>query len=312
LENASSLALLCASASARQQVLAAAAGQLREIPHYSSILSFHHSAPNKPNLGGLVQFRSLCGHSHGRDGWRRQKVAQGGLFPWHRRERRCCMGETPMPRNTWRRLPACAGMTLLRTRLSRQTNPIWERVEGRTSAVWITSCDEWDTGDAVEEQTQFPGHGRDARGTHGRDAHATECLAAPPRTRLPRQTNPISRQGQAGRGLCARGRGLLYKQSQFPAMASGMRHERAKRTQSRQPGRGLRDEGRLCKTKPNLEGCDIWGDGTTRRGQMRKRNPISRSWPSGYPTIPVFHHSTVPVSAHCAKQTQFRDDLNEG
>jgi hypothetical protein len=27
-----------------------AEGQLREIPHYSSILSFHHSAPNKPNL----------------------------------------------------------------------------------------------------------------------------------------------------------------------------------------------------------------------------------------------------------------------
>ena len=28
-----------------------AEGRLREIPHYSSILSFHHSAPNKPNFG---------------------------------------------------------------------------------------------------------------------------------------------------------------------------------------------------------------------------------------------------------------------
>ena len=28
-----------------------AEGQLRAIPHYSSILSFHHPAPNKPNFG---------------------------------------------------------------------------------------------------------------------------------------------------------------------------------------------------------------------------------------------------------------------
>ncbi len=31
--------------------LPSAEGRLREIPHYSSILSFHHSAPNKPNFG---------------------------------------------------------------------------------------------------------------------------------------------------------------------------------------------------------------------------------------------------------------------
>ncbi len=54
-----------------------AEGRLRGIPHYSSILSFHHSAPNKPNFG-----------------------------------------------------PA----------------------EGRTSAVWIRSCDEWDTGEAVKNK----------------------------------------------------------------------------------------------------------------------------------------------------------------
>jgi hypothetical protein len=51
--------------------------------------------------------------------------------------------------------------------------------EGRISAVWITSCAEWDTPEAVDKQTQFGGpatlgeekdkardrHGRDGRGT---------------------------------------------------------------------------------------------------------------------------------------------------
>jgi hypothetical protein len=44
--------------------------------------------------------------------------------------------------------------------IPRQTNPISGRAEGRTSAVWIRSCDEWDTGEAVEKQTQFRRHGR--------------------------------------------------------------------------------------------------------------------------------------------------------
>ncbi len=41
----------------------------------------------------------------------------------------------------------------------RQTTPISRRAEGRTSAVWIRSCDEWDTGEAVRKQSQFPGAG---------------------------------------------------------------------------------------------------------------------------------------------------------
>jgi hypothetical protein len=36
---------------------------------------------------------------------------------------------------------------------------------------------------ACAKQSQFPGHGRDGRGTHGRDARATERLAASPRLR---------------------------------------------------------------------------------------------------------------------------------
>lgn len=90
--------------------------------------------------------------------------------------------------------------------IPRQTNPISGRAEGRTSAVWIRSCDEWDTGKAVKKQSQFGGltkldaeadetrddHGRDGRGTHGQDAHATERFAASLRTGLLRQTNPIS------------------------------------------------------------------------------------------------------------------------
>jgi hypothetical protein len=37
----------------------------------------------------------------------------------------------------------------------RQTNPISGQAEGRTSAVWITSCGEWDMREAVKKQSQF-------------------------------------------------------------------------------------------------------------------------------------------------------------
>ena len=120
------------------------------------------------------------------------------------------------PGNAWRRLPACAGMTFLQTGLLRQTNPIYRRAEGRIRAVRITSCAEWDAGEAVRKQSQFVGsrpgrpwywdpkrdRSRLGRGpqrgsrrwgaqpTHGRDAHATECLAASPRPCLRRGDIP--------------------------------------------------------------------------------------------------------------------------
>ncbi len=39
--------------------------------------------------------------------------------------------------------------------IPRQTNPIWGRAKHRTSAVQKRSCGEWDTGEAVEKQSQF-------------------------------------------------------------------------------------------------------------------------------------------------------------
>ncbi len=157
------------------------------------------------------------------------------------------MGGTPMLRNAWR-LPGCAGMTLPPIRLLRQTNPICGQAEGRTSAVWIRSCDEWDAGEALEKQSQFPRHGRDARGTHGQSLplrrgsgralseaegmpmlrNAWRCLPGCAgttllRTRLLRQTNPIS--GRLKRRLTAAGEKSYdefclpkasEKQSQFP------------------------------------------------------------------------------------------------
>ncbi len=106
------------------------------------------------------------------------------------------------PWYSWARCP-CYGTSgsVPRTALLHQTNPIWGWAEGRISAVWITSCAEFDAGEAVKKQSQFAGHGRDARGTHGRDAPATERLAASLRTRRLRQTKPIS--GRAKRRASA-------------------------------------------------------------------------------------------------------------
>jgi hypothetical protein len=62
--------------------------------------------------------------------------------------------DLPRPGNAWRRLPACAGMTLLRTGLLRQTNPIWGRMKRGTSAVRIRSCDELGAPAALKKQSQ--------------------------------------------------------------------------------------------------------------------------------------------------------------
>ena len=237
------------------------------IPHHSTILLFHHSAPNKPNLPisdcGLgtyvrrdarscetkpiwtgIRFRG-SGVSdripgpRSRDLGFRAKQTQF-LREWNdmqmllrkevmkdpasqrRRKNKAnfgvtgetpvvLMGETPMLRNPWRRLPACAGMTLLRTRLLRQTNPICGRAERRISAVWIRSCDECDTGEAVKKQSQFG----QAGGRQGRRraktcktnpiwaggagigaterAKLTQFDTAPPRNRVEwHQTKPVS------------------------------------------------------------------------------------------------------------------------
>ncbi len=58
------------------------------------------------------------------------------------------MGKMPMLR---KRLAAS-----LRTGLLRQTKPISAAAKWRASVVQIRSCGEWDTGEASEEQSQFP------------------------------------------------------------------------------------------------------------------------------------------------------------
>ena len=88
-----------------------------------------------------------------------------------------------------------------RTALLRQTNPIWGQAEGRISAVWATSCAERDAGEGVKKQSQFPGHGRDGRDTHGRDAHATKRLAASPRLRgddIATNSDPARNEANSG------------------------------------------------------------------------------------------------------------------
>jgi hypothetical protein len=71
--------------------------------------------------------------------------------------------------------------------------------------VWIRSCGEWDTGEAVKKQSQFGGltkldgeadetrddHGRDGRGTHGRSrpCYGTPCGVTPNRTSAPNKPN---------------------------------------------------------------------------------------------------------------------------
>jgi hypothetical protein len=202
-----------------------------DIPHHSTIPLFHHSnriliVRNKPKLG----HPGVCGERCRGSCTNKPNLAGRPLRPAASALRGPVVQTNPIcPRRMGRR---GRGWSLLR-----QTNPIFRfriadcglgdrpAASGLGRAIAPNKPNSWVTGAR-------------ARGTHGRDAHATERLAAPARTRLPRQTNPISRQGRVGRGLCARGRELLYKQkqSQFPAMAGGTRDECAKRTQFRGVG----------------------------------------------------------------------------
>ncbi len=62
---------------------------------------------------------------------------------------------TAVLRDTWQRLPACAGMALLRRGLLRQTNPISGRAKWRASVVQVRTCAERGALAAPEEQSQL-------------------------------------------------------------------------------------------------------------------------------------------------------------
>ena len=76
--------------------------------------------------------------------------------------------------------------------IPRQTNPISGRAEGRISSVWIRSCDEWDTGEAVKKQSQFFDCGLRIADWGFRKT----CGPPPELAGLAVQTNPISAAGK--------------------------------------------------------------------------------------------------------------------
>jgi hypothetical protein len=140
---------------------------------------------------GLVQFRSLCGHSHGRDGWHRQRVAQGGLFRG--------IGVPPMLHGR------DAHATQARSSGSgcypklNQANSV--RGSKASSAFWEKSYGGLDMPARQNKQSQFPRGGPggtrpQGRGTQGNRAKQTQ-FRWPARSRgdegrgLPRETKPI-------------------------------------------------------------------------------------------------------------------------
>jgi len=109
-------------------------------------------------------------------------------------------GRMPVLRNTLRCLPACAGMTLLRTGLLRQTNPISERAIWRTSAVPTRSWTNCMREEPRENKANFPKRGTEAV-SRLRVAECGQTYAGTPALRLATsglrgpvvQTNPILR-----------------------------------------------------------------------------------------------------------------------
>jgi hypothetical protein len=119
----------------------------------------------------------------------------------------CPAGKIRAKQSQFRRLAYPTILLFYHSTILRQTNPICGRAERGISAVWIRSCDEWDTGEAVKKQSQSSHCGfrisdcglgdrpavsglrrafcakQTQFSGHGRDAHATERLAASPRRR---------------------------------------------------------------------------------------------------------------------------------
>jgi hypothetical protein len=83
----------------------------------------------------------------------RDEAARSGLPGWGDRSEIWKHEADWPPENHRRGYPTMP--VFYHSTIPRQTDPISGRLEGRTSAVWIRSCGEWDTGEAVKKQSQF-------------------------------------------------------------------------------------------------------------------------------------------------------------
>ena len=188
--------------------------------HHSTILLFHHSASNKPNFGpgrrkdkcrvdnelrrmghgrGCEKTKPIpllrisdCGlgtEPHGNiclrpaaAGLHGPGVQTNPIFgsrpgrPWYSWTLAPCYGTRCGVS------PPAQGMTLLRTRTSAQTNPIWDTARRTTSALQQRRYGKLGLQDATEKQSQFPaGHGM------GKGRQGCRWRGAVVQTRRPRQ-----------------------------------------------------------------------------------------------------------------------------